>query len=125
MHLRHAVEALTFLQERQKDRTPLSFSPLDSHCEAEEAHTVEGRSEDQPYDGGWEPGGIGWFDDRSMLWVCDEAGPTGDDLDRVLCSLGVRCDVVAPSLIPKKSGDRSRPTTVTPGSWRACTGPAN
>ena len=66
MHLRHAVEALTFLQERQKDRTPLSFSPLDSHCEAEEAHTVEGRSEDQPYDGGWEPGGIGWFDDRNQ-----------------------------------------------------------
>ena len=35
-----------------------------------------------------------------------EAGPTGYDLHRQLTSMGVRCDVVAPSLIPKGSGDR-------------------
>jgi transposase len=40
------------------------------------------------------------------IWACDEAGPTGYDLQRLLSSLGVRCDVVAPSLIPKGSGDR-------------------
>jgi hypothetical protein len=66
VHLRHAVEALTFLQKRQQDRTPVSLAPLDSLREPEEAHALEGRSEDQPYDGGWEPGGIGWFDDRNQ-----------------------------------------------------------
>ena len=40
------------------------------------------------------------------IWACYEAGPTGYDLQRLLTSLGVRCDVVAPSLIPKGSGDR-------------------
>ena len=42
------------------------------------------------------------FEDRSKLWVCYEAGPTGYELSRLLDRLGVRCDVVAPSLIPKK-----------------------
>ena len=40
------------------------------------------------------------------IWACYEAGPTGYDLQRLLSSMGVRCDVVAPSLIPKGSGDR-------------------
>ena len=40
------------------------------------------------------------------IWACYEAGPTGYDLQRQLTSMGVRCDVVAPSLIPKGSGDR-------------------
>ena len=35
------------------------------------------------------------------IWACYEAGPTGYDLQRLLTSMGVRCDVVAPSLIPK------------------------
>lgn len=37
---------------------------------------------------------------------CYEAGPCGYDIYRQLIELGQRCDVVAPSLIPKKSGDR-------------------
>jgi transposase len=40
------------------------------------------------------------------VWACYEAGPTGYDLQGLLTSMGVRCDVVAPSLIPKGSGDR-------------------
>jgi transposase len=40
------------------------------------------------------------------LAVCYEAGPGGFDLLRVLGELGVRCDVVAPSLIPVRAGDR-------------------
>ena len=40
------------------------------------------------------------------LWACYEAGPTGYGLYRLLASLGVRCDVVAPSLVPKGPGDR-------------------
>ena len=50
------------------------------------------------------------FEDRSMLWACYEAGPTGYELYRLLECLGVRCDVVAPSLIPKKQ-DRVKTDT--------------
>jgi transposase len=35
-----------------------------------------------------------------------EAGPCGYDLRRFLETKGIRCDVIAPSLIPKKPGDR-------------------
>jgi transposase len=49
---------------------------------------------------------IARFPDCSMLRVCYEAGPTGYGLYRLLRSLGVACDVVAPALIPKAPGDR-------------------
>src|SRR5665213_4297885 len=42
----------------------------------------------------------------SGIWACYEAGPTGYELQRLLTSMGVRCDVVASSLIPKGPGDR-------------------
>lgn len=37
---------------------------------------------------------------------CYEAGPGGYVLYRWLKSIGVKCEVIAPSLIPKKSGDK-------------------
>lgn len=40
------------------------------------------------------------------LHVCYEAGPTGYGLYRQILALGHRCMVVAPSLIPRRSGDR-------------------
>lgn len=40
------------------------------------------------------------------LSVCYEAGPGGFALWRLLTSMGVACDVVAPSLIPVRTGDR-------------------
>lgn len=40
------------------------------------------------------------------LVVCYEAGPTGYDTYRLLTSLGIRCDVVAPTLIPRRAGRR-------------------
>jgi len=43
---------------------------------------------------------------REGLAVCYEAGPGGFDLLRLLSELGVACDVVAPSLIPVRAGDR-------------------
>lgn len=46
------------------------------------------------------------FPDRSLLRVCYEAGPTGFVLARLLESMGVACQVVAPSLIPRAAGDR-------------------
>src|SRR5206468_6713053 len=40
------------------------------------------------------------------ITFCYEAGPTGYELQRQIKSLGHECLVVAPSLIPKKPGDR-------------------
>ena len=40
------------------------------------------------------------------LRMCYEAGPTGYVLYWQLTGLGVHCDVVAPTLVPTKSGDR-------------------
>jgi transposase len=40
------------------------------------------------------------------LRSCYEAGPCGYVLQRQLATLGVSCDVIAPSLIPQKPGDR-------------------
>ena len=40
------------------------------------------------------------------LAVCYEAGPGGYQLHRLLTRLGVACDVIAPSLIPIRAGDR-------------------
>src|SRR5712691_10543122 len=41
-----------------------------------------------------------------QLRVCYEAGPHGYNLYWQLTKLGVQCDVVAPTLVPVKSGDR-------------------
>jgi transposase len=40
------------------------------------------------------------------LAVCYEAGPGGFALWRLLSGMGVACDVVAPSLVPVRAGDR-------------------
>jgi transposase len=40
------------------------------------------------------------------LAVCYEAVPCGFDLLRLLRRLGVACDVIAPSLVPVRAGDR-------------------
>ncbi len=39
------------------------------------------------------------FPDRRSLSTCYEAGPTGYELHRLIEGMGIRCDVVAPSLI--------------------------
>jgi transposase len=45
-----------------------------------------------------------------MRWpgvhACYEAGPTGFGLHRRLKAAGIRCDVVAPGLVPQRSGER-------------------
>jgi transposase len=41
-----------------------------------------------------------------QLRVCYEAGPTGYVLYWQLCELGVACEVIAPTLVPVKAGDR-------------------
>jgi transposase len=44
--------------------------------------------------------------DGQVLHFCYEAGPCGYGVQRRLTRLGHRCDVVAPTLIPRKVGDR-------------------
>ena len=44
--------------------------------------------------------------DLTSLVACYEAGPTGYDTYRLLQSLGVTCDVIAPALIPRRAGRR-------------------
>jgi transposase len=49
---------------------------------------------------------VGRLGDPRWLRACYEAGPTGFELARLLASMGVGCDVIAPSLIPKAPGDK-------------------
>jgi transposase len=42
----------------------------------------------------------------ARLRTCYEAGPTGYELYRLLVSMGVRCEVVAPSLVPVARADK-------------------
>jgi len=53
------------------------------------------------------------FADRSVLAACYEAGPGGYELYRLLTSMGVACDVVAPALIPKAAADRVKTDLLT------------
>lgn len=46
------------------------------------------------------------FGEPGQVHVVYEAGPTGYGLQRALAHRGYRCEVIAPSLIPKRAGDR-------------------
>jgi transposase len=46
------------------------------------------------------------YGEPSAVQVVYEAGPTGYGLQRALARRGYRCQVIAPSLIPKRAGDR-------------------
>jgi len=84
---------------------------LDVHAETITAAIAEGRSKVRSL--GQLPNRpeavkklIGKLGGGKDLKVCYEAGPTGYALYWQLTKMGVECEVVAPSLIPKKSGDR-------------------
>jgi transposase len=49
---------------------------------------------------------VGRFPEPRRLRACYEAGPTGYELARLLATMHVRCEVIAPSLIPKAPGDK-------------------
>jgi transposase len=49
---------------------------------------------------------LGKLGKLSTVRVCYEAGPTGYALYWQLSKLGVQCEVIAPSLVPTKAGDR-------------------
>jgi transposase len=75
---------------------------------------------------------VGRFGDPGSLVACYEAGPTGYELHRLLVGMGLRCEVVAPSLIPRTASDRVKtdlltesrpgPVGVTPWSLPAASG---
>ena len=46
------------------------------------------------------------YGEASALQVVYEAGPTGYGLQRALAQRGYCCEVIAPSLIPKRAGER-------------------
>ncbi len=48
----------------------------------------------------------GKLGDRRRLAVCYEAGPSGYGLHRLVTSVGVACEVIAPSLVPKGASGR-------------------
>ncbi len=56
---------------------------------------------------------VGRFPDRRLLSACYEAGPGGYELYRLLASMGVACEVVAPSLVPKGGSDRVKTDPLT------------
>jgi transposase len=43
---------------------------------------------------------------RGAVVCCYEAGPCGFELQRALAAQGIRCEVIAPALIPRRPGDR-------------------
>src|SRR5258706_3842349 len=49
---------------------------------------------------------IGRFPDRRLLSACYEAGPGGYELHPLLTSMGVACDLGAPSPIPQGASDQ-------------------
>jgi transposase len=49
---------------------------------------------------------IARFDDPRQVWACYEAGPTGYELHRMVTAAGMRCEVIAPSLIPTLPGSK-------------------
>ena len=52
-----------------------------------------------------------------VLRVCYEAGPTGFGLCRGLRKAGIDCIVVAPSLVPSKSGDKVKTDRRDCANW--------
>ena len=73
------------------------------------------------------------FPDRARLRACYEAGPTGFELARLLHRMDVRCEVIAPSLIPRAPGDKVKtdrrglpaagPVAPAPASWSPSASP--
>jgi transposase len=64
-------------------------------------------------------------DRYETLHLCYEAGPTGYGLYRQILAMGHSCTVVAPSLIPRRPGERvktNRRRRAVPGPATACGG---
>jgi transposase len=89
----------------------LTFVGLDVHAETIAVAVVEGRDAARCL--GVVPNTpeavrriMGRLGPKKNLRVCYEAGPTGYVLYWQLIAMGIQCDVVAPSLVPTKAGER-------------------
>ena len=59
-----------------------------------------------------------WLKDlQGPVRVVYEAGPCGYELYRLLVSKGIECNVGAPSLTPRKPGERIKRIGAMHGSW--------
>jgi len=90
--------------------TPFTFMGLDVHKDSISAGVLEPGAEQPALDRIFHDEAsirrlVGRFD-AATLRVFYEAGPTGYGLARLLASMGIDCQVVAPSLIPTAPGDR-------------------
>jgi len=47
-----------------------------------------------------------WLASQGELRVCYEAGPCGYEVQRQLRKMGIRCEVIAPAMIPRRPGER-------------------
>ena len=63
---------------------------------------------------------IGKLGPIKELRACYEAGPTGYVLYWQLSAMGVDCQVIAPSLIPAKCGDRVKTDRRDAEKWAQC-----
>jgi hypothetical protein len=62
---------------------------------------------------------LGKLGPKKDLRVCYKAGPTGYVIHWELMAMGIRCDVVAPSLVPAKPGDRINTDRRGATRWRS------
>ena len=90
--------------------TPYTYIGLDVHKDTISAGILEPGAEHPSVDKIFHDQAcirrlMGRFD-PVRLKVCYEAGPTGYGLARLLASMGIDCQVIAPSLIPTAPGDR-------------------
>lgn len=60
-----------------------------------------------------------------QLHTVYEAGPTGLGLQRALKERGYLCEIIAPSQIPRRPGDRVKPMDVTAFNWPSAPAPAS
>ena len=90
--------------------TPYTFMGLDVHKDSISAGILEPGAQQPIHDKIFHDEAsirrlMGRFD-PTTLKVCYEAGPTGYRLARLLASMDIDCQVIAPSLIPTAPGDR-------------------
>jgi transposase len=68
---------------------------------------------------------MGPFTDPSGVRVCYDAGPSGYDTHRTNTALGYPWDVIAPSLIPRRSGAHVKTDRSMRATSRDCTARAS